>query len=94
MYHSTLDIIVPTPAPSRCGRKSKDNYVRPRQNQGIIIGRDTTQKGKTSTEQVPVQQMDYDNSSMGASLPFLITMVLYLCFRFVRNYRRKHGLSA
>ena len=35
---------------------------------------------------------DYDNSSMGASLPFVVMMALYLCFRFVRSYRRKNAL--
>ena len=90
MVHTMLDL-VPVPAPSRCGRKSKD-YHRP-VKPSLIIGNDTTQKGQTSMEVTPAQQVEYDNSSVGASLPFLITIGLYLCYRLVRKFRRSQSVQ-
>ncbi|MBR4388309.1 MAG: hypothetical protein IKT00_03920 [Prevotella sp.] len=89
MVHTMLDL-VPLPAPSRCGGKSKE-YHRPVKS--FLIDRDTAQQGQTSMEVTPAQQVEYDNSSVGASLPFLITMALYLCFRFVRKFRRSQSVK-
>ena len=89
MIHTMLDA-APIPAPARCGRKT--DYQHHRTYNGLIVKTDTTQKGQTSMEVAPATSEDYDNSSMGASLPFVVMMALYLCFRFVRSYRRKNAL--
>ena len=81
----------PIPAPARCGRKTDYQY-RQINRPGLISKTDTTQKGKTSMEVTPATSADYDNSSMGASLPFVVMIALYLCFRFVRSYRRKNAI--
>ena len=81
----------PIPAPARCGRKKSD-YQYYSQHNGLILKKDTTQKGQTSMEVSPATSADYDNSSMGASLPFVVMIALSLWFRFVRSYRRKNPL--
>ena len=90
MLHTMLDA-APIPAPARCGRKKSDYQYYSHHN-GLILKNDSTQKGQTSMEVTPATSTDYDNSSMGASLPFVVMLALYLCLRFVRSYRRKNAL--
>ena len=79
--------------PSQCGHKEQPVWHRnpfgtpigtPKQK-GDSVGTDSL----TSYMEVPVSSEDYAGVSEGSTGVFIVMAALYLCFCFVRKYKRK-----